>query len=328
MRLAYVYPYLQNPLLSIWANFDGVHYISIASAGYANQAAFFPLYPMILRMLVFGAANINYYLVSGLLISNIAFWAALVVFYKLIRLDYSDSVAKWSVVFMLTFPTAFFFGSVYSESLFLLLLLLSFWFVRKGNWLMASVFGIFVSATRLVGALLAPALLLIQRRVVFFLIPVGTLAYAVFNYFRWGDPLHFIKVHGELSNGRSTESMVLVPQTIFRYAKILFSLSPSQFEWWISALELSVFVLVVYLLYKAVKLKVYKSYVAFSAFAFLIPVSSGTFSGLPRYVLVLFPIYIVLAMIKSDTTKKLVAILFAFLLTILLMFFSKGYFIA
>ena len=51
--------------------------------------------------------------------------------------------------------------------------------------------------------------------------PVGILIYAIYNFFKWNDPLFFIHAHGELANGRSTNGVILFPQTIYRYLKII-----------------------------------------------------------------------------------------------------------
>jgi hypothetical protein len=56
---------------------------------------------------------------------------------------------------------AFFFGAVYSESLFLALSVGLFWSARQGHWTRAAIFGALAGATRSTGlALLVPALML------------------------------------------------------------------------------------------------------------------------------------------------------------------------
>jgi Gpi18-like mannosyltransferase len=217
---------------------------------------------------------------------------------------------------------------VYSESTFLFLLLLSFWFFQKEKWFLSAVSGALLSATRLVGVALLPALLYKHRKLTFFLIPLGTLLYAIYNYIKWGDPLNFIKVHGQLANSRSVDTIILFPQTLYRYSKIFLSLPISQFEWWIALLEVSSFFLTSGLLYIAFRKRVKISYLIFAALSFLVPVSSGTFSGLPRYILVLFPIYIALALIANKNVKTLIIIIFSILQAILFMFFARGYYIS
>ena len=123
--------YLKAPWLWSWANFDGVHYLVIARQGYCQfQQAFFPLFPYLIRYLTGFLGN---YLASGLLVSHLALLAGLFIFYRLVRLDFSDSIARRSVIYLLIFPTSFYLGSVYTESLFLVLVLGSIFAARKRN---------------------------------------------------------------------------------------------------------------------------------------------------------------------------------------------------
>jgi Gpi18-like mannosyltransferase len=314
-----------------WANFDGVHYLSIAQGGYINQSAFFPLYPFLISVLTFG----NQVFFSGFFVSNTAFLISLYFFYKLLSLDYKEN-RRWEILLiMLLFPTSFFFGAVYSEALFLLFLVSSFYFARKGKWVWASILGMLLTGTRLIGIFILPALLyeyFIQRKTfkgVFplTLIPLGIISYSIFNFKMWGDWLYFVHTHSQLSNGRVTNGIIFPFQTVYRYIKIFLTLPINQYEWWIALLELVSFVGVSILLYFAWKKKVRVSYLIFSVLAFLLPVSSGTFSGLPRYVLVLFPIYIVLSYM-SGKIRRIYLVISTIILVVLLMFFSRGYFVA
>ncbi len=141
-----------------WANFDGIHYLLIAQNDYGlYQQAFFFLYPFLIRWLSNFTHN---YLFSGLLISHLAFFGALFFLYKLLVLDYSPKLVKIAIIFLLVFPTSFFFAAVYTESLFFFLILATFYFARLKKWWLAGVFGGLASATRLVGIFLLPALIL------------------------------------------------------------------------------------------------------------------------------------------------------------------------
>lgn len=325
------YLYTQASWFSSWANFDGVHYLSIAANGYARQAAFFPLFPLLIRIFSLGK-NV---LTPGIILSNLFFFVSLLVFYKLLQIDHKERRAFETIVFMLVFSASFFFSAVYSEGLFFLLLVSSFYFARKGHWFLASLSAMLLSATRIVGILILPALayeFLVQKKPIrnaisLLLIPVGLISYAYYNFWKWGNWFYFISVHSELSNGRDTSGIILFPQTIYRYAKILINLPVGQYEWWIAFLELFIFFFVSFLLYWAYRKKVRFSYLIFSVLAFLLPVSSGTFSGLPRYVIILFPIYIALTFLPRSA--KMVYIFFSsIILFLLIMFFSRGYFIA
>src|SRR3990167_194711 len=98
-----------------FANFDGAHYLLIAKNGYTQyQQAFFPLYPLLIRWLspIFS----NNLLLTGLIISNVSFLLGLYIFSKYLKLTINNQqLTIWSIVFLLVFPTSFFFGAVYTE---------------------------------------------------------------------------------------------------------------------------------------------------------------------------------------------------------------------
>ena len=335
------YPPVSSVFFYPWANFDGVHYLLIASQGYTNNFGFFPLFPALIHLisLIFGKGSVFglQQFFSALVISNISIALALFLFYQLLLLDYGQSIARRTLVFLLLFPTSFFFGAIYSESLFFLLLIASFYCARKQKWLLSSVFGTLLTLTRSIGICVLPALLYeawkqkainLKTVLSFLMIPWTFFGYAFFNWVATKNPLYFLEAHGNLANGRSVDTVVLIPQTIFRYIKIFLTLPISQFEWWIALLELVTFVFVSILLYFAWRRRVRKSYLLFSLFAFLIPASSGTFTGIPRYSLVLFPIFISLTLVKNRSIRLAYLIISPILLFLLLMFFSKGYYVS
>ncbi len=338
----FISPYfpISSPLLFPWANFDGVHYLSIAGNGYSNDLGFFPLYPLFIKffaaLLGNGEALGLPYFIAGFLIANFGFIFALWVFHKLILIDFPKKIAWQSIALLLVFPTSFFFASIYTESLFLLFTLLSFYFARKKNWLLAGIFGMLLSTTRLVGIAILPALIyeyikeekkLSVKSLSLLLPPLGLLSYVFYNFLQFGNPFLFIQAHETLNPTRTVSSVVFIPQTVFRYFKIL-ATTYGSYEWWIALLEISSFLFAVSLLYIAYKKRVRLSYIIFSVLALLIPISSGTFSGLPRYVLILFPMFIGLALIKNTPTKILYAAISTILLFLLLLAFGRGYFVA
>ncbi|MEX2007302.1 MAG: hypothetical protein WD992_00845 [Candidatus Levyibacteriota bacterium] len=335
-------PYLpvSNPFLFPWANFDGVHYLSIAGYGYSNDQGFFPLYPLLIRFFatVFGGGETFgfAYFMSGFLIANIAFLLALFILNKLITLDFPKKIAWKSITFLLVFPTSFFFGSLYTESLFLLLALLSFYFARKKKWFLAGIFGMLLSATRLVGIAILPALIyefvkeekkLRVKALSLLLPPLGLLSYALYNFWQFGNSFLFIAAHENINPTRSVNSVILIPQTVFRYIKIL-ATTLGQYEWWIALLEISSFIFAATLLYAAWKKKIRLSYIIFAVLCLLVPASSGTLSGFPRYTLIAFPIFISLALIKNMPVKIIYTAVSIVILFLLLAFFARGYFIA
>lgn len=333
---------LSNFLLYPFANFDAVYYLLIAAKGYTVNAGFFPLFPLSIHLATSPFKNILpfdpiQYFIAIVLVS-IFFLIALIIFYKLIRLDYREDIALSSLLFLLIFPTSLFFASIYSESLFLLLSLLAFYFARKKSWFLAGIMGVLLSATRLVGIAILPALLYeyfkyeknksLIKLLSILVMPSGLITYVFYNFLKWGNPFYFIEAQGNFQNNRSVESVILPFQTVIRYIKILISVNPGIYEWWVAVFELSFFVFALSLLYIAWKKKIRIFYLIFGILCFLIPVSSGTFSGLPRYALVIFPLFITLALIKNRYFKIIYGIISIILLFIFSMLFSKGYFIS
>lgn len=92
--------------------------------------------------------------VAGFVVSNICMVAAITFMYKLIRIDYSDNIAKTAILLMIFHPYAFFFAFPFTEALFLLLSVLFMYMLRKEKWLIAGIVGFFATLTRNFGLLL------------------------------------------------------------------------------------------------------------------------------------------------------------------------------
>ncbi|MFC1646661.1 hypothetical protein ACFL1A_00100 [Patescibacteria group bacterium] len=134
-----------------WLNFDGIHYLKIASEGYFQYSeAFFPLYPLLIKFISnFGLDQAN----AALIISNLSFLTGLFVFYRVIS-DFDKNTAKWTILFLLAYPSSFFFAAGYTEGLFFATAVISIYFFRKKKWILGGIFGALASATRLIGIFL------------------------------------------------------------------------------------------------------------------------------------------------------------------------------
>jgi len=148
-------------LFTAWERQDALWFLRIATHGYRlhdGSAAFFPLYPMAIRAVSFVLGN--HPLAGAIVVSNAAFLGGLVVLYFLTSSELSEDAARKTVLYLAVFPTSFFFLAPYSESLFLLLTVTSFWAARRGKWPLAGVAGALAALTRNLGLLLLPALAL------------------------------------------------------------------------------------------------------------------------------------------------------------------------
>lgn len=350
------YPPVNSFFLYPWANFDGVHYLTIATDGnyfHGSDGRFFPFFPFVVRAitLLFGTGTLFGPVVffTAFFVTNISFLLALILLYKLIKLDFSENVAFLSILCLLAFPTSFFFGSLYSESVFLLLSVSIFYLLRKKRFFWATIFSMALLTTRIVGIAIIPILIweifsydrkiftqkeflknrikIFQNIVLILLIPLGLLGFIWFNMHYWGDPFFFIHAQEHVVVGRSS-SIVFFPQTSFRYIKILLSVPFSHYDWWISLLEFCSFLFTIILLVLAYIKKLPKTYIFYSLLCFLLPTQSGTFNGLPRYTMILFPLFITLALIPNKGIKILYCLIGTIALCVLLAFFSRGYFVA
>ncbi len=151
-------PVTEGPhnLVTAWERQDALWYLRIADAGYRTDdgsAAFFPLYPLVISVLALPLGG--HPLAAGLLVSNAAFLGALIVLYLLGRSELDELRARRAVVYAAVFPAALFFLAPYSESLFLLLALVTFWGARRRRWWVAGLAGAGAALTRNVGVILA-----------------------------------------------------------------------------------------------------------------------------------------------------------------------------
>lgn len=132
---------------------DSVWYLAIAQDGYGDgaRAAFFPLYPLLVRV---AGAPLGSPLVGGALASTALLGVALVVLHRLVALDHERAVARNAVLLTALCPMSFFFSAVYSESLFLALSVGAVYAARRERWAWAGVLGALAAATRSAGVLL------------------------------------------------------------------------------------------------------------------------------------------------------------------------------
>jgi hypothetical protein len=152
---------LSEKLVNIWFRWDTGWYLKIAAQGYSAQdssIAYLPLYPLSIRWLASWLGED--YLLSALLVSNLATLVALLLLYELVRgEDASQETATKSILSLLLFPTGFFLFAAYTESIFLACVLGAWLVARKGNWLPAGLLGALATLTRLQGVVLTPVLL-------------------------------------------------------------------------------------------------------------------------------------------------------------------------
>lgn len=293
-------------IVDVHARWDSNWYVDIVKNGYQRNAddtlsnlVFFPLYPFLVKVVSF--ITQGHIVLAGWIVSSVFLILSCSIFMKLVAEFHTDAADPLHAVFLLLiFPTAFFLNAVYTESLFLFLSLSAFYFTFKRHYVWAGIFGFLAALTRVTGILIFLPLVihvlmlwrndgvLAKKTWALTLIPCGTAAFLLFHWIFYGDPLLFFTI--ENAWGRS------------------FSINRDHFTLFTHAAQanffLDVFYLVCGIAIAAYLLKI-KQY-AYSVYMFStigVAVASGTLMSIGRYVLVLFPIYIVGAMIKSDSMR-------------------------
>ena len=142
-------------LFNAWNRWDSGHFTYIAIHGYdvAWRTAFFPLFPLLKGIPSLLIKNLDPF-ITGLIVSNLADLVILTVLYRLVQEDFDRNQAYRTVLYLSVFPTAFFFAAAYTESVFLCLILLSFYYMRQSHWWLAGLFGFLASLTRSAGIIL------------------------------------------------------------------------------------------------------------------------------------------------------------------------------
>ena len=139
-----------NLFINNWYRWDTGWYLKIASLGYAvddNSTGFQPLYPFLIKAL--NAIGVNY-LMAALLISRISCLVAIYLLFKItLDLYHSEQTARRTALILLTFPAAFFLFVGYTEALTLALSLACFYFLTKNMWLLSGIAGGLAAMTRI-----------------------------------------------------------------------------------------------------------------------------------------------------------------------------------
>jgi hypothetical protein len=316
--------------MNIWSHWDGEHYVILAMGGYLHppdnvSPAFFPLYPLLLRSfaeLFGGPISKEALSVWGPLISLLFLPFAFYFIYHIALEGWGERVARGTVLILAFFPTTFFLNAAYTESLFLALSAGSMWAMRvRKDLLLACVLAGFAAATRNVGIFLVVPLMFEWikdverfrwRGVYLLLAPGGLFAYMVYLWVRFGDPVLFYSA--QESWGRHATGPLDTASRAWRaavegasrlldpdlWAHPSLSNVANQLAGASNFFNLVFFVFAMVVLlagsrYLPLSLTVYGLLLVAPATLFGTP--GSPLMGTPRYVLVAFPVFIVLALL-------------------------------
>lgn len=327
--------YPDGAFLDVWTRWDGEWYLSIARDGYTydpasglsemSNVAFFPTYPLLIRLVSPLLGNND--ILAGVLLSHLCFLAGLLLLYRLTALEFDDESAGRVVYYTAVFPMAVFFSAVYSESLFFLLTVAAVYAARRRWWLLAGLAGALAGATRIIGMLIVLPVALEWARLhgwtlaqfrrgaawrgllagarrdalvllCIALIPLGLLLHMIYLGHTFGNPLLFADIMGAEGWNRDTGQnplVVIAANLVFIAQQFGGAADPSQLDWyiWLKPIDIGFA-----LFFLAVGVFVWRrlgaGYGLYTLLGVLIPLTSGNVSQ-ARYVLVLFPVYMLLA---------------------------------
>jgi Mannosyltransferase (PIG-V) len=147
----------------VWARWDSAFFLQIAEHGYDRaSAAFYPLYPALVAVL--GRVFFGHYVVAGIVVSLAAAAGAFLLLQRLAEERLGVDGSRRTVLYLALFPMALFLQAVYSESLYLLLVLAAFVLAERRRFAGAGVVAGLAILTRVTGLALLPALALIAWR--------------------------------------------------------------------------------------------------------------------------------------------------------------------
>lgn len=324
--VSFIYPPNEKiSLKSAFKTWDAQHYLFLSEQGYKpdNESnRFYPLFPMLIKFSTYFTRNS---FLSGLLISNLFSLVGLYLFYKFVK-DFfgGEKIAFSSLLLLLFFPTSFYFFLIYSESLFFLLAIAFFYFLFKKKYLIAGLFSFLIPLSRPVGVFIILPFLFyfifkkekikFQERIrfnqqSFFLIfPIlGFLLYLAIIYLSTSSPFSGFSA-ANLVVSRWDIFEALLPQGFF----INFFSNNLQIHGFTNSIIDRVFFIFflfsLILIYKKCDLTLF----VYSLFMGSAPLF-GSFMSYSRYILLIFPIFIVLAMILEEKKYNFLKIPFLFL---------------
>jgi hypothetical protein len=330
-----------HPFWDRFARWDSGWYYGIASSGYTyvedgrSNLAFFPVYPQLMGALgrALGGAQHDFYF-AGILISWLAFAAALPLLYRLARFDLSHEQAVRVTVYAAVFPSAYFFGVVYSEALFLLTLVSAALALRSKRWLWAAVAAMIMTATRVNGVMFLPALALIgwdaastgrERRAAVAATLCGAAgigSYSLFVYSVSGDPFEWydsITRWGYHPGGNPLSGLASIAVQLMSRPIEFIATEPMAPYATLNAMAAAGALMVVPFIWD----RFGRGYAAIVVLGLLLPLSSGQLEGIGRYCSVLFPLPILFGSMRGETRHLGLMIGFVLFYTLGLVLFGN-----
>ena len=305
-----------------WAHtfvgWDSAWYLSIMTRGYGfspQSYAFSPILPLLGRVinLLFQSP------VVSIAVCSLIFGVLWVPFYQLVAEKHmSKQAALGSALIFALSPYVFLFTTVaYTEGLFLFFTLSAWYLFKKGKIKFAAGFAAISALTRIVGAVLVLPMLVVSLRkknalrlrwIAFSLLPVvALLSWLAYCQLAANDFLAFM--HATEWSGLYTLRTLFfegLPLKGFNVFQAAFQNSPTPPVWLTPFAVVAALVIPPILIYKIAKTE--KPLAFYSLVCYLWILMFGALVSIPRYITVLFPLWIPLTA-KLSINKKFAVLL-------------------
>jgi Mannosyltransferase (PIG-V) len=316
-------------LINLHNRWDSYWYLDIAEHGYytrgptISNVVFFPLYPLLMRLAapLFGGDLV----LAGWMVSCFFLFMAVILLTRLVQEFHPQITPSLPTAFLLVHPAAFFLNAVYSESLFLTLALATVLWARRGNFLAASLCVMLASASRVAGLFLVVVVgieflqthgwrgLFTRRVLPLMLAPMGIIGFFLFHWAKFGDFFLYLKVQRYWGRDFAADLEELVVRTSPDLANTLIDFGHAGLAVLLALIALW---------------RLRFSYGAYMLVSLAIPLSTGTTLGLPRYSMVLFPIYLIAAGMQSPVHRGAWLLASALFLALDIIRFTSHYWVS
>lgn len=299
---------------------DARHYAFLAEHGYSPDLpsnAFFPLFPWLISVL---NSIVQNSVVSGFILASVFSFVMVVFLYLLVEELYNARVAYYTGLFTLAFPTSFFFSLMYSESLFLMLVAAFFYFWLKKEITFAAACALLIPLSRPLGILLLIPLFLvtlIPGKIKFpkeakYNLPLmlslvlGFSAYLLCIYVSTGSAWSGFLAQEHFIAGNSMQNLL---HPLLWFKKNFLDISLTLHKYTTSIIDRLFFVgFLVSLswIYKNTDRVLFY----YALVMGLVPALLGNFMAYTRYLIVVFPLFIILSLIFKNKSPYVIIPLF------------------
>ena len=266
------------------------------------------------------------YRLAAIALSNLFFFAALALLHKtVLAFGYDKALADRAIFYVAAFPASYFFSLPWTSSLFLMLTASAFLAARRGVWSLAGVCAGLASATHYTGAFLSPALLIfywqcnrpfkLRANILWLLLaPAGLLIFMSYLYSITGSAFAFAKVQAAWK----------VRWGFFLQPLVGFIISPFELSagWNFRLLNFAAAATALICGFAWIRRREW-AWAFYTFISTLIPLSTVTFEGQARYMSVVFPLLVMLAIWgRSPLIDQTIRAVFLVMLALMTAFFG------